>query len=95
MSAKPEPNPVIQKIVTALIGLGMLGFAVYMFIEPASPFGSTQTTGRKGGFIMTVLDWIWGVSGGIVLALLGLLIVAGLFMKPQEEGGTEPAANDV
>lgn len=95
MPDKPEPNPVVQKIVTALIGLGMIALAAYMFIEPASPLGGSDTTGRKTGLMVTVIDWLWGWPGGIVLGLLGLLIVASLFMKGDADGeDNAPASAD-
>lgn len=95
-SAKPEPNPVVQKLVTALFGLGMLALGVYMFIDPTALDGEDvdPTSSRKGGLMIRILEFIWGWPGGIVLCLLGLLIVAGLFMKSDDAEGKAPSTED-
>lgn len=93
MSQEKKPNPVVEKLVGVLFGLGMLALGVYMFIEPASPFSDANpTSGRKGGLFIRIIDWVWGWPGGIVLCLLGLLIVAGLFMKGEDEDEAAPDA---
>ncbi|MEM1422743.1 MAG: hypothetical protein AAGH64_01955 [Planctomycetota bacterium] len=93
-AAKSEPNPVVQKLVTALFGFGMLALGVYMFINPTALEGEDidPTSSRKGGLLIRILEFVWGWPGGIVLCLLGLLIVAGLFMKSDDTKGNAPSA---
>ncbi|MCR9074824.1 MAG: hypothetical protein NXI07_02175 [bacterium] len=53
----------------------LLGFGVWMLINPE---GSDEfsTEGRRGLY-KSIIKWIWGTPGGIILALIGLLILWG------------------
>lgn len=85
-SPKSTPATTKQKLGGLFVGLILGSLGVWMIVNPQSPIhGDTEPTRARTGLIVTALDWIWGLPGGIILLLLTLLIVWGSFLPNTEE----------
>lgn len=57
-----------------LIGLILIGFGIWMFIDPDMMDGESINNARKA-FYKTILLYVWGIPGGILGVLVGLVLV--------------------
>ena len=64
-------------ICAALASLG-----VYMVINPTlNGAASSEASKARARGIMSILEFIWGWPAGVVLVLVGLLVIAGKFLR--------------
>lgn len=93
VSGSDKPMAMKDRIIGFVIGAGMLALGIYMFVEPTSPLADQEEepTRAKTRLIATIIDWIWGWPGGIVLVLLGLLVVVGVLMPKSKGDNANPA----
>lgn len=80
MNPDNEPNPILIKLAGAVLGFAMLAFAAYMVTESGTPVIG-DASGEEPGVFVSVINWVWGWPGAIVIGLLGLLVFAGVFVK--------------
>ncbi len=53
----------------------LIGFGAWMLVNPQG--GDEVSTEGRRGLYKVILKWIWSTPGGIILALLGLLVLWG------------------
>lgn len=87
MSTQPEtndeqPTTLKDRIFTVLWALGFLALGAAMIIWPDAVGGETEQPRKLVGKIIV---WIWGRPGGIVVALVGLLLGWSAFTKSEKK----------
>jgi|GEM_PF-2881962 len=84
----PDPDGWnLKESLGGLVGGAVVAsFGVWMLAEP-SRIAQEEYGPGKGGSIMRLIDAVWGIPGGVVLTLFGLLILGGTVAAMKSRGG--------
>lgn len=86
-SGSSRLGQVLGGIAVALV---FVGLGVWMIVQPDTQLGDGPS-GRKGGLFFAIIRFIWGMPGGILLALLGALILFGSIKGEPQDADTSDA----
>lgn len=78
---RPAPITLKDRITGALTGVVIAGLGVAMIIRPDLRIDSDDMSGRRGRGLAWLLDLVWSMPAGIVLAGLGALVLAGALLR--------------
>ena len=87
-STESQPASLKTKVFGLFWGGLIIAFGIWMLSRPDSPyFHPDEMTRAKTYYFTKFINWIWGIPGGVVLSLLGLMVIGGSFMpkKPGED----------
>ncbi|MFN4841321.1 MAG: hypothetical protein ACK5WB_14455 [Phycisphaerales bacterium] len=87
----PEHSPLKQKLIALLISAVLLGLGGMMIYAPSASIAPTEDSTRRTSLIIKVMDLIWSMPTGIILALLGLMLLIGIFTKKEEIASAQSA----
>jgi hypothetical protein len=83
-AAKPDPKPASLggRIITFVVGAGLLALAYWMFTHYTALDGTSYTGGSlRNRFWYWVICLVWSRPTAVVVGLLGLLVCFGAFAK--------------
>ena len=93
-NSEEQKTGVKELIISSIIGLLIMGLGIAMFVNPGMEIGDYDGVRRRSGFLVRVLDFVWGIPGGIVITLFGALVIWGTILGFRNSKGkdTTPSA---
>lgn len=83
---------IFDKVQIWILIIALIVFGIWMIVDPNTMDGTVKMTGRRF-WLKSIVKFIWGVPGGILLVALGGLSAFGLIKGHGKEGYEENDLN--